>query len=338
MDAAYAQLDPVANGGQVAGSFNTVNQSTGALTQHLGELRTGAPTGQSGVSTGDAWTNMGWWVKGFGNSTNQDTRSGISGYDATMWGLVSGLDGEVAPDTRLGFAGGYAATKVDNDGEAGGTDIDSILGTVYLSYDDASPWYGNGGFTFNWNEYDGTRNIDFGTIRRTALADYDGAQYTGFGEIGYVWENKDIEPNVPWFVTPMVGLTYSHLDIDGYTETGAAALNLIVGGQDYDFLQSSLGVKIERPWTNSSGKWVPEAHFKWLYDFIGDEAATTATFTGGGSSFSTQGTEPAQNSFNVGAGLTFYSNGNVSVGGTYDLELKDDFIGHTGQGVIRVKF
>ncbi len=338
LDAAYAQMDPVANGGQIAGSFNTVNQSIGALNQHLGELRTGAPAGKSGVSTGDPWTNMGWWVKGFGNAVDQDARGGISGYDATTWGVTSGLDGEIAPDTRLGFAGGYAGTEVDNDGEPGGTDIGSILGTVYLSYDDASPWYGNGGFTFTWNEYDGTRNIAFGTISRTALADYDGAQYTGFGEIGYVWENKDIEPNVPWFITPMVGLTYSHLGIGGYTETGAGDLNLLVGDQDYDFLQSSLGVKIERPWTNSSGKWVPEAHFKWLYDFIGDEAATTATFTGGGASFSTRGVAPAQHSFNAGAGLTFYSNGNVSVSGMYDFELKEDFIGHTGQGVLRVKF
>jgi outer membrane autotransporter protein len=112
-----------------------------------------------------------------------------------------------------------------------------------------------------------------------------------------------------------------------------------VGDQDYDFLQSNLGVKIERPWwTDRDGRWVPEVHFKWLYDFIGDDAATTSTFTGGGASFSTRGAEPAQHSFNVGAGLTFYSNGNFSVSGTYDLELKEDYIGHTGQGVFRVKF
>lgn len=333
LDAAYAQLDPVVNAAANAASFAAVNGSIGALNAHLGELNTGAAG--SGVSTGDFWKDNGIWVKGFGSSADQDLRDGVNGYDATLWGVIGGVDGIVQDSTRLGFAGGYASTVVDNKGEAGGTDIDSVQGTVYLSYDDPSPWYGNAGFSFNWNMYEGSRGITFGSINRTAKADYDGQQYTGFFDTGYVWENKDLEPNQVWNVIPMAGLTYSHLELDSYTETEADSLNLAVASQDYDLLQSSLGIKLERPWTDGNGKYVPEIHAKWLYDFIGDEAATTATFSGGGSSFSTSGADPAQHSFNAGAGIAFYSKGNFSISGTYDFEGKSDYTSHTGQGVLR---
>lgn len=334
VDAAYAQLDPIANAGNTAATFTAMNESLATIVNHLTDVRTNnGLVENSGVSTGDFWKDNGWWVKGFGSYADQDLRDGVEGYNASLWGVSSGIDGIVAENTRLGFAGGYGATNVDNDGiGAGGTDIDSYQGTVYWGYDDPSPWYGTAGFSFAWNDYEGSRDINFGSISRTAKADYDGQQYTGFGDLGYVIKQNEFN------VTPMASLTYSHLFLDSYTETEAGDLSLRVDGQDYDLLQSGLGIKIDRPIVNNSGTWTPEIHFKWLHDFIGDEVATNATFTGGGSSFSTRGADPAQHSFNLGAGLTFYSKGNVSITGTYDFELKDDYISHTGQGVLRVTF
>lgn len=341
IDAAYAQMDPVVNAGVNASSFNQVNLSIDALSQHLSETASGGstPAPKSGVATGDEFKNGAIWAKGIGTHADQGTRSGIEGYTANLWGVTGGVDGEIADSLRLGLGGGYAATSVDNKGsDGGGTDLGSVQGTIYLNYDDPSPWYGTAGFSFNWNMYEGSRNIAFGTINRTAKSSYDGQQYTGFGEIGYVFKNMDIEQNQEWDITPLAGLTYSHLALDSYTETEAGDLNLNVSSQDYDLLQSSVGLKVERPWTTSDGKWVPEVHGKWLYDFIGDKAATTATFTGGGSSFSTNGADPAQSSFDMGAGLTFYSKGNISITGTYDFEIKSDYTSHTGQGVIRYTF
>lgn len=336
VDAAVSQMDPDVNAGVNAGSFMAVNQSIEALNSHLGEANTAA--NGTGAATGDFWKDNGIWAKGFGNHSDQDNRKGVNGYTANLWGVTGGMDGIIADNTRLGFSGGYSATGVDNKGDSGQTDIDSAQGTVYVGYDDPSPWYGNGGFSFNYNWYDGSREIAFGSINRTAKASYDGQQYTGFFDLGYVIKNMEMEKGQEWNFTPMAGLTYSHLDIDSYTETDAGALSLAVASQSYDLLQSSIGLKIDRPWTDSNGTFVPEIHGKWLYDYIGDKAATTATFTGGGSSFSTNGADPAQSSFDMGAGLTFYSKGNISVSGTYDFEIKEDFTSHTGQGVVRYTF
>ena len=330
LDDAYSQLDPTNNGGTTQAGFTTVNQAMGALSSHLGE--SGGKGPGSGVSTGDEWTDRGLWIKGFGNYTDQDDHKGVTGYDAAMWGMIAGMDGLVNPNTRVGFAGGYAATSVDGKNSSGDTDVDSYIGTLYLGYDDPSPWYFNAGLTFTWNDYAGTRPIVFGAINRVAKADYDGQVYTGFFDLGYVIPLDRLN------VTPIGSLTYSHLDIGKYTETEAGSLNLAVDSQSYDMLQSGIGLKVDTTMENASGKWVPEAHFKWLYDFVGDQAATTSTFTGGGASFDTNGLDPAQSSYNVGAGVTFYSKGNISVTGTYDLNLKDDYVSHTGLGTMRYAF
>jgi len=337
VDAALAQMDPNVNGAPNAASFNSTLRSLEALGGHLTDLRTGVwqPTG---VSTGDFWADYGFWIKGYGNHSEQDARGGVRGYDADLWGVTAGFDGLVHEDVRLGFAGGYSVTDVSNAGEAGGTDVESAQGTVYMSYDDESPWYATGGFSFNWNWYDSSRDIVFGSISRTAKGDYHGQQYTAFGEIGYVIENTELEQGQVWNFIPMVGLTYSHLNIDSYTESGADSLNLTVDSQEYDLLQSSLGVRVERPWTTSIGEFLPEVHARWMYDFIGDEAATTSTFTGGGSSFSTRGADPAQHSYNAGAGITFFATENITLSGVYDFEGKEDYTSHTGKGVIRFAY
>lgn len=351
MDSAINQLDPIVNTGQTTASFNSVSESIGALIGHLTEIRT-APTTpalpdkskttptppnkpkdtKTGVSTGDLWKNIGLWIKGFGSHANQGTRQGIDGYKANLWGLTGGFDREIKPNTRLGLAGTYSSTDVDNKGQLGGTNVHSYQGTLYATYDDPSPWYGNAGVTFAWNKYEATRNIAFSTISRIARSDTDGQQYSAFGDLGYVIKHKEFE------ITPQASLTYSRLHLDKYTETEAGDLNLTVNSQNYDLLQSGLGIQIARPYHLKSGTWTPEIHAKWLYDFIGDPVQTNATFTGGGSSFTTNGADPAQHSLNLGAGITYYSKGNLTLSATYDMELKEDYTSHTGQGILRYNY
>ena len=141
-----------------------------------------------------------------------------------------------------------------------------------------------------------------------------------------------------WKLTPLASLEYSHLNIHGYTEEGAGALNLIVERQTYDFLELGLGTKLALPITNNSGTWRPEVHLKWLYDFVGDPIQTHSRFSGGGGSFSTNGLDPAQSALNAGAGITFCSKGNMTISATYDFIYKDDFFSHNGKAVLRYDF
>ena len=331
LDAAYAQLDPEVNAGVTGMSFTALNEGLGATLGRLSEVRSSKDDeAKSGVSTGDGDLAHNVWIKGFGTLSDQDLRSGVEGYEADVWGTALGFDKLVNDYTRLGLSGGFAGGDVDSKGNANKTGIESYQGTIYGSYEPDSPWYFNGAFSFAWNEYDGERYVSFGTINRQAAADYAGQQYSVYGDANYEIQQGD------WTITPTASLQYVHLALDGYTETGADSLNLTVDSQGYDFLQSGLGAKMAWDFAGNGGTWTPEIRAKWLYDFIGDKQQTTSSFTGGGASFSTNGADPAQHSFDLGAGLTFLSAKNVEVSFNYDYEVKEDFNSHSG--VLMVKY
>lgn len=329
LDGAYNQLDPVVDTGATVATVSAGNQAMGALTQHLSDAR-GVASGENGISTGDDWKDMALWAKGFGNFSEQDERSGIQGFDAWTAGAAIGFDEMFNENLRLGIAGGYAFSNVDSeDVNNAETDIDSIQGTIYGSHTQG-PWYIDAAFSFAYNMYDATRDIVFGTVNRKADADFDGQQYITYVGGGYEIQHEG------WEITPMASLQWTHLNLEDYTETGANSLNLIVEEQDYDVLQSGLGAKIAYPMQVDSGVFTPAISAKWLYDFIGDEVQTTSTFTGGGASFTTQGYDPAQHSFDLGVELKLATKGNWTFLANYDLELKEDFTGHNG--VVTARF
>jgi len=161
-------------------------------------------------------------------------------------------------------------------------------------------------------------------MERIADADYAGQQYSALLGGGYTLSKGALA------FTPLASLQYMHLRLNSYTETGAGALNLHVDGQQFDLLQSGLGFKMEYPLKLKSNTFIPEVHFKWLFDFIGDKQQTTSTFSGGGASFRTSGFAPERISYNAGTKMTFLHHNNFDLSFTYDYQFKKNYSAHTG--------
>ena len=177
----------------------------------------------------------------------------------------------------MGGAFSYARTNVNSKGTSNGngSDLASYQGILYASYDRES-YYVEGMVNVGFNDADGVRKIVIDTLRRTAKSDYWSQQYTGKVSGGYDFKRGNVT------VTPTASLQYTHLDVDGYTETGANDLNLIVESQDYNVLQTGLGGKVAYNIETKKGTLVPELSAVWLYDFIGDKQQSTSTFNAGG--------------------------------------------------------
>ena len=336
VDAALQQLDPEVNGGVNQASFNTSQGVLSTVGTRLDNARGGVTNGggQMGVSMGDEAMNAAAWLQGFGASASQDTRSGVNGYDANTWGVSGGADWEMSSRVRMGLGFAFAQNNVDTKGGSSNVDADSYTGSLYGSYDSGNQWYADGMFAFGWNNYSGGRKIQFTGVDRVAQSDYDGQQYTGKIDFGY---------NIPegdWTLVPMAGLMYAHLDLDKYTETGASDLNLTVNSQSYDFLQSTLGAKLETSFKDGwyDHKWVPEFHALWLYEYLQDEAAATATFAPGGPSFKTTGLKPEQSSGVLGVGVTLWQTEDLSFNVRYDYMFRSDYSSHTGSACVRYEF
>jgi uncharacterized protein with beta-barrel porin domain len=278
-----------------------------------------------------------WWGKGFGSFGRQGNVDNVIGFDTKASGVVLAYEKALNYKTRLGFGGGYANSTIDGKNSTGRTNIDSYQVMAYLNYA-PGPWFMQGSLMAGVDRYDGSRPIVFPGVNRTAVSNYTGQQYTGLISAGqHFYFNNQVT------VTPLASLQASHIRVGSYTESGAGDVNLIVDSQNYNFIQSSLGVKVERVISSGNGTYSPEAHFNWLHDFKSTTMAENVAFTGGGTPFSAEGIKQDRELYNVGVGLTFLScncdKNSWTVKGLYDYKWnQSEYSSHQVSIIAGLKF
>jgi len=266
------------------------------------------------------------WADGFGYYGHQDNKDHFNGYQDNTWGTMLAFEMPLFCGWRVGLGGGYAYSNLDEKKFDNHTDIHNYQGTLYFSYD-TTPWFVDGGFSFGWNRYDGTRHIVFTGIDRTAHAEYDGKEYTGFLATGYQYYCNGFE------ITPLVSILYSHLQLDDYTEKGANSLDLHINKQNYNYLESGLGIKLAYLFQTSCGLYIPELHTRWLHDFYDRGLDLTSSFTGIGTAagnFRNKGPRIDPNTWNIGGSITCMASDNFSIMAVYDYERSRTYYDHQG--------
>jgi outer membrane autotransporter protein len=207
-------------------------------------------------------------------------------------------------ETRVGLGVGYSQSQIDANAIGNGTSnlgFNSYQATAYISHE-RGPWFIQGDVSFGWNDYQGTRNISFQNFYKSTDSGFAGQNYTAFMSTGYHFLANDFT------ITPLASLQYTHVNVDGYSETNGGDVDLKINSQSYDFLESSLGAKAARPFLRGDKTYIPEVHARWLHELVNPTLQTTAAFTVAPSAtFASPGFSPADDTFNVGAGLTLLS-------------------------------
>ncbi|HIC40928.1 MAG TPA: autotransporter outer membrane beta-barrel domain-containing protein, partial [Piscirickettsiaceae bacterium] len=256
-----------------------------------------------GMNAGGAAKDESMWLQIFGASIDQDTVSSVSGYDADGQGIAIGIDGMSADGTtRIGIAGSFANTDVDGKDSTTKTteDIDTTQVMVYANKDYADGMYLQGVASYSFNDNTGTRRILVGAVDRTASSNYDSGLFSIDVEAGWPKEDDGVT------ITPTVGLTFSHLSADTYTETGAGNMNLVVSPTDVNTVEGKVGVKMTGKTVNADGGiGRPEVRVGVSHNFGDDTADSTSTFNAGGASFTTTGVETDSTKVDVGLGYTY---------------------------------
>ncbi len=149
------------------------------------------------------------------------------------------------------------------------------------------------------------------------------AMATGEGQGGSLGENEQCTQD-------------SYIDTDGYSENGAGAWNQKIKGYDVDSFVSRIGAKADYQF---SSKLVGELSGSYSHEFANQEVKIDSKFDRAGTSYrSTSGLVPDKDSFIIGAGLVGAINEKMVGFVNYDLELKDDFVGHTTMVGLRCSF
>ena len=279
----------------------------------------GRAMGGTGGGTGGGThpTAQGLWVKTLGNRVHQDAVDGASGYKLATDGLMVGTQTHLNETTTLGFGLGYLDSDVGGQDFAAGhsSDIKSVQLVGYGQASlDSTGWQMNwqGDFTRSRVEFE--RSISF--MGRIAQANYSGnTWHLGVG-VGKAYK---LSPQTT--VRPMATLDWRRFKAQGYTETGAGALNLQVDGQTAHEAILKVGAQVQQQFTPKA-QWLASAALG--HDLRNQRNAVTARFTGGGVAFTTEGLPASRGlaELGMGMGMLYKASDNLDVAARVDLRLR----------------
>ncbi|MFA5975132.1 MAG: autotransporter domain-containing protein [Elusimicrobiota bacterium] len=282
-------------------------------------------------------TAAGLWSRGVGffDSIDGDPGIGSPAAHSATGGFQAGYDYPLADALLVGFSGGYARTSLTVDDRAMSGQSTLIQSGIYGRYTPGS-WFLKSSVAYGGVSNNSTRNIAFTGINGQTTASFQSHVVTTYLEGGSEFKfRKSLS------VEPSVSLRQSHLRQEGFTESGAAGLDLNVGEVTLDSLVSALGIRLNRSLLQQSAHPVTLGmSTAWLHEFGNTENRVSAQFVDapGSGSFTVQGTPRTRNAATIGV------NGSADL--YKDLQAYADYTATIGsaqtnqaiQGGIKVKW
>jgi subtilase-type serine protease len=220
---------------------------------------------------GGAWAQLlGAWDHASGNAN-------ATGYQASTYGVLVGLDSALADDWRLGVATGYTRTSLDG-GYGSNADSDNYHLAVYggKQFGELALRAGGG---YTWHRFDTSRSVNYGMQSDRETAKYSARTEQVFAEAGYSvkadWVNLE----------PFANLAYINFQNNGISEDGGAAA-LHGDKQHTDATVSTLGLRADTEWQASKTTSVAlRSELGWQHQYGDLDRGTGLRFNGGTSPF-----------------------------------------------------
>ena len=169
----------------------------------------------------------------------------------------------------------------------------------------------------------------------TALADYDGDATFFSARAGYAFTLG----NEGWQATPEIGLAYVKSKQDGFTETGASPVNLIVNPFDVESLRLSGQVRFSKTMrTESGGAVVPYVRVGVAHELEDDLRPITARFEGTTTDFTVFGRPAANTTATFGVGISGEVGSGITLFIDYAGEIGGSYSDHNFTGGARIRF
>jgi autotransporter-associated beta strand protein len=154
-----------------------------------------------------------------------------------------------------------------------------------------------------------------------------------YSEAGYSWES------VCGTVTPLAGLEYAYLSVDGYNEKGESNFRLSIDSQTIQSLRSVLGARWGWEWVRSTKILSLEARGLWLREYLNENrnvGFASIPFSAPASAI--QVLSPARNTYLAGGILRLSLNESILFESSYDFEWNSSLHTHFLFGGIEARF
>ncbi|NMQ26742.1 autotransporter outer membrane beta-barrel domain-containing protein [Candidatus Accumulibacter phosphatis] len=286
-----------------------------------------------GLSSGDDFlTNRQFWIKPIGSWARQGDVDDVPGYKANSYGLLLGADGDVADHVNLGVAFAYASSDVSLSSSA--TDQDAkvngyrLIGYGQYKVDDRT----RVGLQadFGVGDTKGRRHINFAAVNSTASSHYD--NWNAHVGVGL---SRDYPLSSATTVTPSARADYVYFRDDGYSESGAGPLDLIVKPQTLEQFVLFANAKLTHALDEKTSLL---ANLGAGYDTMARQASIVSAFAGGGAQFTTRGLDLAPWIARGGVGLVVSNSKAIELALRYDFEARESYINNTASVRFQMPF
>jgi len=253
--------------------------------------------------------------------------------DTTTGAVQIGADYRITPHLRVGAIFGYGHTDADLDDIGSKATVDSYAPGAFISYAQ-NGWYLNALGSYGFDNFTEDRSVSFPGFSGIAHGAPNGDQIVGNLDGGYDFHEKN------WTFGPLVGVQYTHMDVDSYTEGGANPVDLQVDKMETDSLRSRLGGHVSYVFHTGKVLLTPHLDASWQHEFMDQSRGITSQFTSVGvGSFTINTPQPSRDSALIDGGLSADLNGQVSLYLDYLVQAgQSNYFGQAVEAGVKVGF
>ena len=293
---------------------NLAGGSLGQIAQAVG--RGLADAGSAAPSSGPP---IKFWVQGIGAWQNLRDDGETPGMLQSIGGLIAGVDArpfaEALPNLKGGLAFSYTSGSLVGDDESGATNAYRL--TLYAT-NNWGPVFVEGRAGYGYDDMSTSRDITFAGLDLTPVGQTNGHEWSTRVAAGYGLDLYGIH------LEPSLGLAFDQVTRNGYTETGAGDLGLMVDPSSLESLVLSAGARAGTSIDLWNGLVLrPMAEARYEDHMLRELPATDLAFIGApDDGFEIVGSRPGANAAVLDGGFTIGNGGCVAGFADYTADLR----------------
>ncbi|MGU5952085.1 autotransporter outer membrane beta-barrel domain-containing protein [Klebsiella pneumoniae] len=255
----------------------------------------------SSIKSDDA----GAWGQLLGNWDHASGNANSTGYQASTYGVLLGLDSALANFWRLGVATGYTRTSLDG-GYGANSHSDNYHLAMYGSKQFGALAF-RAGAGYTWHRIETARSVHYGVQSDRETAKYSARTEQLFAEAGYSMKTDRVN------LEPFANLTYINFKNNGITEDGGAGA-LQGDKQHTDVTASTLGLRVDTSWVVSTDTTVSlRSELGWQHQYGNLDRGTGLRFNDGNAPFVVNSVPVSRDGMVLKAGAEVAVNDNATL-------------------------
>lgn len=269
------------------------------------------------------------WGYAFGSWGSFDGDGNAASMDSATGGFLTGIDGEIAQNVRLGLLAGYSRTTFDiHDRASSGNSDNYHLGLYGSGKWDALRF--TGGIAYTWHDIETSRSVAIPGFTDSLDGDYTAGTFQIFGEAGYRIDGSHVS------FEPFANLTYVRLHTDSFMEHGGAAA-FHVEGETTDTTFTTLGVHLSSTFELGGMPAHANGTLGWRHAF-GDTTPESIHAFAGGDAFTIAGVPISKDAALIEAGLDMDITSSATLGLAYQGQFGNGTTQNGFKANLSVKF